>query len=196
LVAVGHPWPRREDRGVPGPAPWPPQPHGTRPKSEVEVPDDGRTTNGRGGAMIVTASLTTGIACVAHGMSESVRLIDEILTMNHREWETTLYVGDVEFHSTEDGPYPNHQLRISVRPSAGLAALNYMDHDDPDMSIANSYNPERPLPAVDLIFNGATKATFPRTAAIPIADAREALIEWLETRKRPTCVQWRPYDSY
>ena len=146
--------------------------------------------------MILTASLTTGIACVTHGMPESVRLVDEILKMDHVEWETTLYVGDVEFHSSKDGPYPNHQLRISVRPSAGLAAINYMDHDDPEMPIANSYNPNRPLPTIDLIFNGTTKAVFPRSAAISIADAREALAEWLETRQRPTCIQWRPYDSY
>ena len=146
--------------------------------------------------MIVTASLTTGIARVTHGMSESVRLVDELLKMDHVEWETTLYVGDVEFHSTKEGPYPNHQLRISVRPSTGLAALNYTDHDDPEMSIANSFNPKRPLPDVDLIFNGTTGSTFPRTALIPIADARKALIEWLETRKRPTCIEWRPYDSY
>jgi hypothetical protein len=146
--------------------------------------------------MIVTASLTTGVARVTHGEPESVRLIDAILRMDHIDWETTLFVGDVEFHRTKDGPFPNHQLRISVRPSAGLAALNYMDHDDPKMPIANSFNPKRPLPEVDLIFNGTTGAVFPRTAAIPIADARKALIEWLETRKRPTCIDWRPYDSY
>jgi immunity protein Imm1 of predicted polymorphic toxin system len=147
--------------------------------------------------MIVTASLTTDVARVTRGMSASVRLIDEILTLDHVEWETTLYVGDVEFHQTKDeGPFPNHQLRISVRPSAGLAALNYMDHDDPEMSIANSYNPKRPLPDVDLIFNGSTRAVFPRAALIPIAQARKALIEWLQTRKRPTCIEWRPYDAY
>lgn len=129
-------------------------------------------------------------------MPEAVRLVNEILEMNHVDWETTLYVGDVEFHSTKQGPYPNHQLRISVRPSSDLAAINYMDHDDPRMAIANSYNPKRPLPDIDLIFSGTTRSTFPRTAAIPIADAREALIEWLETRKRPTCIEWRPYDSY
>ena len=146
--------------------------------------------------MIVTASLTTDVVRVTHGMPASVRLIDEILTMDHVEWETTLYIGDVEFHRTKQGPFPNHQLRISVRPSAGLAALNYMDHDDPEMPIANSYNPNRPLPDVDLIFNGATGSVFPRTAAIPIVDARNALIEWLETRKRPICIEWRPYDAY
>jgi Immunity protein Imm1 len=116
--------------------------------------------------------------------------------MDHVDWETTLSVGDVEFHSTKQGPYPNHQLRISVRPSAGVAALNYTDHDDPRMSIANSYNPKRPLPYVDLIFSGATGAVFPRTAVIPIADARQALTEWLNTRQRPTCIEWRPYDEY
>jgi hypothetical protein len=147
--------------------------------------------------MIVTASLTTGVARVARGMTESVRLIDEILKIDHVEWETTLFIGDVEFHRTKSGPIPNHQLRISVRPSAGLAALNYMDHDDPLMPIANSFNPKRPLPEVDLIFNGTTGAVFPRTAAIPISAARAALIEWLETRKRPTAsIHWRPYDSY
>jgi hypothetical protein len=147
--------------------------------------------------MIVTASLTTGIARVTHGMPESERLIDEILTLDHTDWETTLYIGDDEFHRTKEcGPFPNHQLRISVRPTAGLAALNYMDHDDPVMPIANSFNPKRPLPKVDLIFNGATGAVFPRTALIPIADTRAALAEWLNTWKRPICIEWRPYDSY
>lgn len=146
--------------------------------------------------MILTASLTTGVVRVTHGMPASVRLIDEILKIDHIEWETTLCVGEIEFHRTKGGPFPNHQMRISVRPSIGFAALNYMDHDDPDMPIANSYNPKRPLPDVDLVFNGSMGAVFPRTAAIPIADARKALAEWLETWKRPTCIEWRPYDNY
>lgn len=146
--------------------------------------------------LTLTASLTTGVARVTHGMQASTRLIDAILTTNHVDWETTLSVGETEFHRTQDGPFPNHQLRISVRPSAGFAALNYMDHDDPEMPISNSFNPKRPLPEVDLIFNGTTGSVFPRTAAIPISDARKALTEWLETRRRPTCIEWRPYDSY
>jgi Immunity protein Imm1 len=148
------------------------------------------------GRLTLTASLTTDVARVTHGMRESVRLIDEILTLDHVRWETTLYVGDVEYHSTKVGPYPNHQFRVSVRPSAGVAALNYTDHDDPDMTIANSYNSKRPLPEVDLIFNGATGAVFPRTAVISIDEARAALREWLRTRKRPACIEWRPYDEY
>jgi len=146
--------------------------------------------------LIVTASLTTEVARVAHGMRDAVRLIDEILTLDHRDWETTLLVGDVEFHRTKQGPFPNHQLRLSVRPAAGVAALNYTDHDDPDLPIANSYNPTRPPPEVDLIFSGAARSVFPRTAVIPIAEARHALIEWLETRKRPTCIEWRPHEAY
>jgi hypothetical protein len=146
--------------------------------------------------MIVTASLTTGIARVTHGMATSTQLVNEILRTDHVEWETTLSIGDVEFRTTRDGPFPNHQLRISVRPSTGYAALNYMDHDDPEMSIANSYNPRRPVPEVSLIFNGSIGSMFPRAAAIPIADARKALLEWLHTRKRPTCIQWRPFDAY
>ena len=152
--------------------------------------------NGDVNNMLLTASLTTGVARVTRGMLASARLIDEILTLDHVDWETTLAVGDVEFHRTKDGPFPNHQLRISVRPSAGFAALNYTDHDDPEMVIANSFNWRRPLPEVDLIFNGTTGAVFPRTAAISVADARKALIEWLETRQRPTCIEWRPYDCY
>jgi|SRR5215470_6324513 len=143
--------------------------------------------------LILTASLTTAVARVVHGMQAAVSLIDEVLTLDHVDWETTLLVGDVEFHRTKQGPFPNHQLRISVRPAAGVAALHYTDHDDPNMPAANSYNPTHPPPEVDLIFSGATGSVFPRTAAIPIADARHALTEWLETRKRPTCIQWRPY---
>lgn len=129
-------------------------------------------------------------------MQESILLVDEILRTDHVDWETTLIVGDVEFHKSKEGPFPDHQLRVSVRPSVGLAALNYLDNDDPDMPIANSFNPKRPLPEVNLIFNGTTGAVFPRTAAIPVSDARDALVEWLRTRKRPTCIEWRPYDSY
>lgn len=146
--------------------------------------------------MIVTASLTSGIACVAHGMTASVNLVDEIIRMDHIEWETILLVGTVEFHSTKAGPFPNHQLRISVRPSTGFAALNYTDHDDPLLTIANSFNPKRPLPDVKLVFSGSTGSMFPRTAAIPLADARKALLEWLDTWRRPTCIEWRPYDAY
>ncbi len=146
--------------------------------------------------MIVTAVLTTGVVIVADGLEQSEQLIDEVLRTNHAKWETTMFVGDSEVRSTKDGPYPNHQLRVSVRPSSGLAALNYMDHDDPDLAIANSYNPARPLPEVDLLFNGETGAVFPRTAAIPIADARAAMLEWVQTRKRPNCIRWRPYDNY
>jgi hypothetical protein len=146
--------------------------------------------------LILTASLTTGVARVTHGMQESIRLIEEILTIDHLHWETTLMVGEVEFHQTKRGPFPNHQLRISVRPAAGFAALNYIDHDDPHMSIANSYNPKRSLRDIDLVFNGETGSVFPRTAAIPIVDARNALTEWLETWRRPTCIAWHPYDAY
>jgi len=107
-----------------------------------------------------------------------------------------MFVGDVEVRSTKEGPQPDHQLRLSVNPAYGFAALNYMDHNDPQMVIANSYNPARPLPEVDLIFNGETGAVFPRTALIPITDAHTAMMEWVQTRKRPTCIEWRPYDSY
>jgi hypothetical protein len=146
--------------------------------------------------VIVTASLTTGIARVSHGITASAQLVDDIFGTDHIEWETTLHVGDVEFHSTKDGPFPNHQLRISVRPSAGYAALNYMDNDDPRMPIANSFNPRRTLPQVHLIFNGSTGSVFPLSAAIPIGDARKAVAEWLTTRRRPACIEWRPFDGY
>lgn len=146
--------------------------------------------------LVLTASLTTGVARVAHGMKESARLVDEILKLDHAEWETTLLVGSREFHQSTHGPYPDHQMRVSVRPRVGYAALSYSDNNDPAMSIANSYNPRRPLPDIYLIFNGKTGAVFPTTAAIPISDARVALNEWLRTRRRPRCIEWHPYDVY
>jgi hypothetical protein len=147
-------------------------------------------------SVIVTASLTTGVVRVARGMTASLHLIDEILRTDHVDWETTLSVGDVEFHSAKDGPFPDHQLRVSVRPSTARAALNYIDHDDPQLTIANSFNPGLPPPGVRLIFNGSTGSVFPPSAAIPIRNARKAPVEWLTTRKRPTCIEWRPYDAY
>ena len=118
--------------------------------------------------MIVTASLTTGVARVAHGMPAAVQLVEYVFRTEHSEWETTMYGGDVEFHRTKDGPYPSHQLRISVQPATGFAALNYIDHDDPHMTIANSFHPQQPLPDVRLIFNGTIGSVFPRSAAIPV----------------------------
>jgi hypothetical protein len=110
--------------------------------------------------MIVTASLTTGVARVADGMPAAIRLVDLVFRTHHFEWETTMYVGDVEFHRSRDGPYPSHQLRISVQPATGYAALNYIDHDDLHMTIANSFNPQQPPPEVRLIFNGLTDQFF------------------------------------
>lgn len=147
------------------------------------------------GQLVLTASLTSGVARVTRGLRESVALVDEILTLSHTMWETTLSVGDVEFYQDSDGPFPNHQMRVSVRPDANGAALNYMQNDEPKMSMANSYNPGVEIP-VDLIFNGTTGAVFPRSAVISVGDARRALNEWLRTRRRPTCIQWRPYDNY
>ncbi|WP_352231553.1 Imm1 family immunity protein [Actinokineospora sp. NBRC 105648] len=129
-------------------------------------------------------------------MPESTRLIDEILTLDHVDSETTLSVGDVEFHQTKDGPFPNHQFRISVRPQADCAALNYMDDCDPVMPIANSHSPTGHLFGVDLVFNGLSGLMFPRSAVIPMTNARSALLEWLRTRKRPNCIDWRPYDIH
>src|SRR3954447_3661739 len=146
--------------------------------------------------MIVTASLTTGVARVAHGMAAALLLVDYVFQTEHSEWETTMYIGDAEFHRTSDGPFPSHQLRITARPSTGFAALNYIDHDDPHMTIANSFNPQQPPPDVRLIFNGTTGSVFPRSAAIPIAHARAAVAEWLRTRKRPTCIAWQSFDNY
>lgn len=146
--------------------------------------------------LVLTASLTTGVARAAHGIREATSLIDHILATDHKDWETTLLVGDIEFHQSTDGPFPDQQMRVSAQPSTGFAALNHTDNANPDVTIANSYNPRRPLPDLYLIFNGATGSVFPRTAAIPVQDARNALIEWLRTRRRPTCVAWRPYDAY
>ena len=141
--------------------------------------------------LVVTASLTSDVARVARGMRESVELIDEILGLDHETWESTLHVGDIEYHTSKDGPYPNNQMRVSVRPAARVAALHYIDHDDPEMSAAYSYTPTPPLSRIYLVFNGETGRLFPQSAIIPIEDARAGLVEWLHTRKLPRCISWR-----
>jgi Immunity protein Imm1 len=155
----------------------------------------GKTGVGERCIVVVTASLTTGIACVASGAVDCLRLVDQVLQLDHIEWETSLYVGDFEFYRSKDGPYPNHQLRISVRPSAGFAALAYIDHEDSLMSVAVSINRQQLGPDVHLVFNGSTGAVFPRVAAIPVSEAHRALAEWLESRRRPTCISWVPLDG-
>jgi hypothetical protein len=114
------------------------------------------------------------------------------MRLEHVEWETVLTIGDVEHLQTPDGPFPDQQLRISVSPSKGVAAISFTDHRDPEMAVVNSHNPNRALKEIFLIFNGATGTTFPTDACIPISDARNALLEWLETRSRPRCIAWRP----
>lgn len=60
--------------------------------------------------LVLTASLTTEVGRVAHGIREATRLVDEILKLDHTDWETTLAIGDVEFHQTADGPFPSLDL--------------------------------------------------------------------------------------
>jgi hypothetical protein len=147
--------------------------------------------------MILTASLTSGTVRIARGREKCIELVNYIFTLDHEDWETTLNVGDVAFYqSRKDGPFPDHQLRVSVRPSLGVAALNYTDNNDSDMTIVDSLNPNPISPEVMLIFNGATAAVFPASAAIPMAEAKRAVLEWLETRRRPTSIQWARYDEY
>jgi hypothetical protein len=144
--------------------------------------------------VVVTALLTTGAVRVRHGITECTALVEEILALEHVDQETILWVGDVEYHSSKEGPYPNRQMRVSARPSLHCAALSYTDHDDPAVSLMNSSNPRADLPEVYLIFNGETGAVFPLSAVIPIGDARAALLEWLHTRSLPTCIEWQPLD--
>lgn len=145
--------------------------------------------------VVVTALLTTNVVRVTRGIVECMALVEEVLALDHVDQETILWVGDVEFHSSKTGPYPNQQMRISARPSSQCAALSYTDHDDPTVSIVNSFNPEASPPEVYLIFNGDTGDVFPQSAMIPIVDARIALSEWLRTRSLPTCIEWRPFDN-
>ncbi|WP_103338227.1 Imm1 family immunity protein [Amycolatopsis sp. CA-126428] len=147
--------------------------------------------------MILTGLISDGTARIAEGRTNCSELIGYVLSLEHEDWESTLNIGDIAFYqSPKDGPFPDHQFRISARPSLGLAALSYTDNSDPDMVIADSMNPNPVTPGVRLIFNGTTGAVFPVTAAIPIGDARRALFEWLDTRTRPTCIQWTPHDQY
>lgn len=149
-----------------------------------------------GEPVVLTALLTTNVARAAHGASACVALIEEVLTLNHTDLETTMWLGDEEYHTTPQGPFPDSQMRVSVRPSAGYAALSYTNHDEPGTSIVNSYNPSSQPTGTYLIFNGDTGSVFPQSALIPIPVAREALLEWLETRSRPTCIEWQPFDRY
>lgn len=145
---------------------------------------------------VVTALLTTHVGRATFSMRDCVALIEEVLTLDHVDLETTLWIGDEEYHTGTDGPYPNSQMRVSVRPSEKCAALSYTDHDHPGMSIVNSHNPTPILSDVLLIFNGDTGSVFPRSAVISISDARNALLEWLRTRSLPTCIEWQPFDEH
>lgn len=120
-------------------------------------------------------------------------MFETVLRTEHTALETVMSIGDVEYLTSAKGPLPNHQLRISVSPSAGCAAISYTDHNDSQMTIADSFNPNLTYPEVRLIFNGRTGSVFPHYAAIPITDARTALYEWFETWERPTCIRWRPH---
>jgi hypothetical protein len=145
-------------------------------------------------SVVITASLTTGAVRVTHGFPQCQALIEEVLTLDHADQETILWIGDVAYYSSKEGPFPNQQMRVSVKPSAKCAALSYTDHDNPTASIVNSFNSGPDMPEVLLIFNGDTGDVFPQSAVIPIVDARTALLEWLRTRSLPTSVAWRPLD--
>lgn len=145
--------------------------------------------------VVLTALLTTGVVRVMHGMTQCAALIEEILTLDHVDQETNLWIGDMEYHRSKDGPFPNHLMRVSARPSVQCAALSYTDHDDPTASLVTSFHSGQDLPEVYLIFNGETGDVFARSAVIPLVDARNALLEWIRTRSLPTNINWRPFGQ-
>lgn len=97
---------------------------------------------------------------------------------------------------------PDHQLKFDVDAEAGVGAIHAFGSPDfhGDEAAGAFYSRvSRRTPADDvspaaLYIDFDTRTRFPPDAAIPLALLRQALLEFMKTGRRPTCVEWQESD--
>ncbi|MFJ8601359.1 Imm1 family immunity protein [Streptomyces shenzhenensis] len=105
----------------------------------------------------------------------------------------------------EDEKWPSNHLYVTVNKSNGYGALRWWTDKAPEGAagdhisrfIWTSGSPNPPAFDPQLILDPPTPLYYPREAAIPISEVREALEELCrkKTGERPTCISWQLLDQ-
>jgi len=99
---------------------------------------------------------------------------------------------------------PDRLFKLDVdRHSAGTGALHYLGPDETvgdDAAEAGMWVTRTDTPIEQdgqpLFIDRANQTEFPRDAVLPMTRIRAALLEFTQTGKRPTCVDWQDIDVY
>lgn len=86
-------------------------------------------------------------------------------------------------------------MTLAVDPEAGYGAIRWIGITVEDTGPYVTHNSEAE-PEVELLTDGGTPHYFPRSAALPLSDIRNALLEFASNGKRPECVQWQSFDKF
>jgi immunity protein Imm1 of predicted polymorphic toxin system len=152
--------------------------------------------------MNATTQTQTVVTVVFHHSFKYARTDDEVAELARVIVEEPptpvceVYVWDRPCLSfrVEGGPaFPSGRLRVSTRPIDGWGALNYMDARPgvEDGDLVDSFNPDADPDTPPVVFDPEGDLWFPASASLPLNEVREAVIEYMRTGARPTCVQWQ-----
>ncbi|OLT38662.1 hypothetical protein BJF85_08095 [Saccharomonospora sp. CUA-673] len=92
----------------------------------------------------------------------------------------------IELSDTDD-PWRTPMMNVGLDAERGVGVLVFLS---PQGNYVSSNGSEDETPQY---FYQDHEREFPAGVEVPIADARRAAREYVETRARPACVQWQPY---
>src|SRR5688572_6027816 len=109
-----------------------------------------------------------------------------------QQWDyTVLNLVCPELPVRPDG-LPNNNMLAGFDPQKVVGALYYFgaDVDDVFFSRGNMVSDE------EVVYGYmGNERYFPVDSEVPLDLVRQAIKEFLATARRPTCVQWQPYDA-
>lgn len=136
----------------------------------------------------------------------STRLSSRTAPLNAAAWSTEWgrheelhFQQETYFHVGDD---PRRFLRTGSDREVG-AALFYDDPREPGQAqeiVTGDWawvalNPEPLAHAPTIYYDQPTPVIFPRRAVLPLDRLRAVVLEWTDTGRRPTCVDWLAVNS-
>lgn len=115
------------------------------------------------------------------------QLIDALLQMPGDRHEASVTLADDPAERGIGGT----ELRVGVNAAEGVGGLRWSGGDGTHFSVG------RPSPAdtisIPYYLCGLHETEYEPDSEVPVSALREALEEFLDTGRRPTCVQWQPH---
>lgn len=91
-----------------------------------------------------------------------------------------------------NGDIPDRELKVGIDTTTRLGALHYWQQDLGHA--AYSHGDQVGTEPLQFVYFGNPRK-FPPDSQVDLATIRQAILEYLHTGTRPTCVRWKTYDG-